>query len=229
MCVMELDFNLQVTHFPTGKKHQNCPQKCNSHHLTAVRQSLSADLSSAACHIGSTKGSCRRASSKMHFVPLGKAGQSPSLSSPLVLLQPLRRFGQQWWGPVWLQSCKNQTEVRFPELLCLLIIVRAEAPRTCAQGLQSNLPGFWGSPGDYLVGSVLDLGLVSFGSIRCVTQQNTWPLCLFTVTSFLWCFSNISFWFSFKTSVVFSSFCPVISLWLQPRPAYPWCQNLLAI
>lgn len=27
----------------------------------------------------------------------------------------------------------------------------------------------------------------------------------------------------------FFSFCPVISLWLQPRPSYAWCQNLLAI
>lgn len=87
MCVMELDFNLQVTHFPTGKKHQNCYQKLNSHHLTAVRQSLLADLSSAACHIDSTQGSCTESKFSNAFCPTWKGrmksfSQLPSRAAP---------------------------------------------------------------------------------------------------------------------------------------------------
>lgn len=84
---MELDFNLQVTHFPTGKKHQNCPQKLNCHHLTTVRQSLSADLSSAACHTGSTQGFCTESKFSDAFCPTWKGrmksfSQLPSRAAP---------------------------------------------------------------------------------------------------------------------------------------------------
>lgn len=87
MCVMELDFNLQVTHFPTGQKNQNCPQKLNSHHLTAVRQSFSAELNSAACHINCTQGSCTESMFSDAFCPTWKGrmksfSQLPSHAAP---------------------------------------------------------------------------------------------------------------------------------------------------
>lgn len=138
----------------------------------------------------------------MHFVPLGKAGWSPSLSFPLVLLQPLRQFGQQWSGPVWLQSCKNQTEVRFSELLCLLTNVRAEATRPCTQGPQSSPPGFLGHP-RWLPGWKCVwpwFGFIWFYQLRHTTEHLTSlhiHCCLISMT-----FLQHFFLISFKTSVL---------------------------
>lgn len=87
MYTMKLDFNLQVTHFPTGKKNQNSPKKLNSHHLIAVRHGLSADLSLAVCHINFTQGSCTDIKFPDAFCPTWKGrtksfSQLPSRAAP---------------------------------------------------------------------------------------------------------------------------------------------------
>lgn len=132
MCVMEVDFNQQVTHFPTGKKYL---QKLNSHHVTAGRQSLSADLSSAPCLIGSTHGSCTESRISNAFCATWKGnrkscGQLPSRAAPA--------SAAVWAAVVWTRlAAENLTSVWLVQQplfapLCLLC--------------QSNPPGFLWDP-----------------------------------------------------------------------------------
>lgn len=176
MCVMELDFNLQVTHFPTGKKHQlgGVPHLLHTrllHWEQVLRCILSYLERQDEVLLSASLSCCSSLRSG-----LGSSGRDPSGCRAART--------KQKWGSQSFCVCRQMLEQRCPGP-----VLRGHSPAH---------PGFWGSPGYYLVGSVLDLGLVSFGSISCVTQQNTWPLCLFTVTSFLWRFSNISFWFHSK-------------------------------
>lgn len=114
MCGMELDFNLQVTHFLTGKKHQNCRQKLNSHHLTAVRQSLLAYLSSAACHIDSTQGSCTESKFSNAFCPIWKGRMKSFCQLPTCAAPASAAF---WAAIVWTRLAAVLHEPNSSEVL----------------------------------------------------------------------------------------------------------------